>query len=132
MLAIHPVRIALGSAAILPLLLGTHAALAHHSFAMFDANKEVTVEGTVKNFSWANPHVWIDVLVPNDKGEPQQWGLEAQNLGELYRRGWTAGSLKPGDKIAVQIHPMKDGSHGGQVMKATFADGRPIGTALAR
>lgn len=107
-------------------------ALAHHSFAQFDTTKELTMEGTVQDFQWSNPHVWIDIMTTNSKGEPQKWGLETQSVGILFRQGWRQDSLKPGDKITVQLHPMRDGSSGGQLMKITFPDGRVLVTAMAR
>ncbi len=108
-----------------PLIL-PNAASAHHSFAMFDATRQVTVEGVVKNFAWSNPHVWLDVVAVNDKGESQVWGLESLAVGLLYRDGWTADTLKPGDKVTVQLHPMRDGTVGGQLMKVTLPDGRVL------
>jgi uncharacterized protein DUF6152 len=119
-------------AAFLAPLLAAGAVSAHHSFAMFDAEKQVTVAGVVKQFTWANPHVWLDVMVTNDRGDAQQWGLESLAVGLLYRDGWTADSLKPGDRVTVQLHPMRDGSVGGQLMKVTFPDGRVLNSGNAR
>ena len=113
-------------AVLLAPLLFSSVASAHHSFAMFDATRQVTVQGTVKQFTWSNPHVWLDVIVTNDKGEMQQWGLESLAVGLLYRDGWTADSLKPGDNVTVQLHPMRDGSVGGQLIKVVFPDGRVL------
>ena len=107
-------------------------AWAHHSFAQFDADKTMEIQGTVKDFTWTNPHVWIDMTVTNAAGVPQQWGLESQSVGILYRGGWKPDSLKAGDKVTVQIHPMRDGTNGGQVMKVTFPDGRVLLTGMAR
>lgn len=107
-------------------------ALAHHSFSMFDATKDVVVEGTVKSFAWTNPHVWIDLNVAKAGGGAETWGLESQSVGILFRQGWKASSLKPGDKIKVQLHPMKDGKPGGQVMKVILADGSELITSMAR
>jgi uncharacterized protein DUF6152 len=113
-------------------LLATGAASAHHSFAMFDTAKQVMVEGVVKQFTWSNPHVWLDVTVMDDKGQSQQWGLESLAVGLLYRAGWNADSLKPGDKVTVLLHPMRDGTLGGQLMKVTFPDGRVLYSGNAR
>lgn len=107
-------------------------ASAHHSFAMFDLTKEVTVQGVVKQFTWANPHVWIDILVNGDKGQAQTWGLESLAVGLLYRQGWTADSLKPGDKVTVVVHPMRDGTFGGQLMRVTLADGHVLNSTNTR
>jgi hypothetical protein len=107
-------------------------ALAHHSFAMFDADKDQTIEGTVADFAWTNPHIWVDLLVTDADGKSQKWGLETQSIGILYRQGWTPDSLKRGDKVKAQLHPMKDGTPGGQLMKIVFPDGRELLTSMAR
>jgi hypothetical protein len=99
---------------------------------MFDVAKQVTVQGVVKQFTWANPHVWLDVVVTDDKGQAQTWGLESLAVGLLYRDGWTADSLKPGDRITVLLHPMRDGTPGGQLMKVTLADGHVLNSGVAR
>ena len=104
----------------------TVPALAHHSFAMFDRDKEVTIVGTIKSFAWSNPHVWVDVLVADDKNATQVWGLEAQSPAILYRGGWKQDSLKPDDRVTVVLHPMRDGTLGGQLMKVTLASGQVL------
>ena len=119
------------AAVLLPLLV-TGPALAHHSFAMFDTTKEIRVQGVVKQFTWANPHVWLDIVVTDDKGQPQTWGLESLAVGLLYRQGWSADSLKPGDKVTVQLHPMRDGTFGGQLMQVVLADGRVLNSTNGR
>ena len=102
-------------------------AFGHHSFAMFDYNKDVTITGEVKQLRWANPHIHLLVLVPDGKGGVVQWDVEGGTPGNLRRNGWSKDIVKPGDKISVVIHPMKDGSNGGQLLKASRADGTPIG-----
>ena len=103
-------------------------AWAHHSFAMFDGSKTITLQGTVKEFEWTNPHAWLRITAPETAGgEAVEWSFEMGSPGQLGARGMKADSVKPGDKITVQAHPMKDGSHGGQYMSATFADGRSFG-----
>ena len=103
-----------------------NAAAAHHSYSMFDAEKEVTIEGTVRNFDWTNPHVWIDVAVMDDKGEMQMWGIEARALGPLYRLGWNRETIKPGDKIMAVLHPMRNGGLGGQLVRVTLPNGKVL------
>ncbi len=98
-------------------------ALAHHSFAMFDRSKAVEVSGVVKDFQWTNPHVWIQVMVPDAKGAAQEWGVECTSVNFLRREGWDKTSLKPGDKVKLMIFPLKDGSHGGQLNKLTELNG---------
>jgi hypothetical protein len=114
------------------LLFGSSAASAHHSFAMFDANKNITVEGTVKAVAYANPHVWVDMIVMNDKNQPTTWGMEGGNLGGLYRMGWAKDTIKAGDKIKMEVHPLRDGSSGGQIVRVTLADGRVLGRGPAQ
>jgi hypothetical protein len=101
-------------------------ASAHHSFAMFDAAKTVTLDGTVKEFEWVNPHSWIRMMVADANGMERQWAIEMGSPAQNTQRGFTATTLKPGDKISVQIHPLKDGSRGGQFMGLTLADGKKL------
>ena len=102
-------------------------ALAHHSFAMFDAEKSATLEGTVKEFQWTNPHAWILMTVGAD-----QWAIEMGGPGGLARQGWIPKTLTPGMKITAIIHPLKDGTHGGQFMAVTLPDGKLMGNPNAR
>ena len=118
-------------ALLVGLLFGSQAAVAHHSFAMFDNTKTVTVEGTVKAVAYANPHVWVDMVVMNGKNQPVTWGMEGGNLGGLYRMGWAKDTIKAGDKIKMEVHPIRDGSPGGQIMRVTLADGRVLGRGPA-
>lgn len=105
----------------------TSPAAAHHSFAMFDADKTISVPATVKELEWTNPHSWMHVIIVDEAtGQPADWSFEMGSPGQLGSRGMKPDSVKPGDKIIVRAHPMKDGSHGGQYMSATFADGRPV------
>lgn len=112
--------------------LGLYAipASAHHSFAMFDANQSTTLEGTVKEFQWTNPHAWI-VLTVNKDGQDQQWAIEMGGPSGLARDGWRPKTLTPGMPIKVTIHPLKDGSNGGQFLEATLPDGKQMGRAAA-
>ena len=110
----------------------TAPALAHHSFAMFDADKTVTVTGTVKEVEWTNPHTWLRVMVMDQaSGKLVQWGFEMGPPAQQIRRGWKPDSLKPGDKFTLKMHPLKDGSRGGQLVEATLPDGRTVGGAGA-
>jgi hypothetical protein len=82
---------------------------AHHSFAPFDMSAEKTITGTVSRFEWTNPHTWIWVDVPNDKGGVDRWGVEGMSPNYLARRGWTRSTVKPGDTITIVVRPMKNG-----------------------
>jgi len=102
-------------------------ALAHHSFAMFDADKTVELSGTVKELQWTNPHSWLQVMVESADGKSIEWSLEMGSPGALARTGWRPRTVVPGDKVTVSIHPLKDGSSGGQLLTVTLPDGRTLG-----
>jgi hypothetical protein len=94
--------------------------LAHHSFAMFDTQKTVTLNGTVKEFEWTNPHSWIMLMVMDPQtGDVVQWSIETGGPADLTRHGWKRTSLMPGDKATVLVHPLKNGKFGGDLMSAT-------------
>jgi len=119
------VRIAFAIAALT--CLGPAQAFAHHSFSMFDNQKTLSIDGTVREFELVNPHGWLYVVVTDAQGKPVEWGIEMGGPGALGRSGWRADTVKPGDKISVHIHPLKDGTYGGQFMDAKLPDGRVIG-----
>lgn len=106
---------------------------AHHSFSMFDAQQTVTLEGTVKEFEWVNPHSWLRVIV-NDKntGQPALWVLELSSPSRLVTMGMRADSVKPGDAVSVTFHPLKNGSRGGQFIQAVLPGGKKVIRANAR
>jgi hypothetical protein len=106
-------------------------ALAHHSFAMFDGEKTKVLEGTVKEFQWTNPHSWILMMVDNARGQPEQWAIEMGGPGRLAGQGWAATTLTPGMKIKIIVHPLRDGSNGGQFMAVTLPDGTQKGNPNA-
>jgi hypothetical protein len=108
-------------------------AVAHHSFAMFDAQKTVSLEGTVKELEWTNPHAWLRIMVDDQKlGRPVLWAFEMSSPARMTTIGLRADSVKPGDKVTVTFHPMRDGSRGGQFMQAKLPDGKEIVRANAR
>jgi hypothetical protein len=106
-------------------------AFAHHSFSMFDATSSKTVEGVVKEFQWTNPHSWILMMVSNSQGQLEQWAIEMGGPIGLARQGWTPKTLKPGMQVKTVIHPMRDGTNGGQFMAITLPDGTLIGDVNA-
>jgi hypothetical protein len=116
-------RVGAALAAVL-LSAGAGSAFAHHSFSMFDMQSTKTLNGTVKQFDWTNPHTWLWMYVANDKGELEQWGIEGMSPNFLGRRGWSKNTLKPGDKVAVEIHPLRNGEKGGTFLNVTLPDGR--------
>jgi hypothetical protein len=112
-------------------LLVAASAAAHHSPAMFDRTREITLTGDVKEFQWTSPHCWIQLLVPDPAdpdAAPVEWGIEMDNPLGLLRHGWKPGSLKAGERVTIVAHPLRDGSHGGEVVSVRTADGKLIGT----
>lgn len=102
-------------------------AVAHHSYAMFDAEKTVTLEGTVKQFQWTNPHSWIYLTASDASGQSGDWAIELGAPNGLARQGWAPKSLTAGMKIKAVIHPLKDGKAGGQLVSLTLPDGKQLG-----
>lgn len=98
-------------------------AFAHHSAAMFDFSKTVTLEGTVKEFQYTNPHSWLQVLVVSPDGKTVEWGFETEGPSTLLRAGIKAKTFRPGDKVTVVANPMRDGRPAGSWISATTADG---------
>jgi hypothetical protein len=111
-------------AILLAALIGsTSPALAHHSFAMYEPTKTLTLKGTVKTLQWTNPHVVIWVLAQPESGAAaQEWSIETTSPGVLTRCGWTRQSLKPGDRVSITFFPLRDGSHGGGLDSVTLVD----------
>ena len=100
--------------------------LAHHSMAGFDRDKTVTLTGTVKEFSWANPHCYIEMEVPGKDGKPVVWNIEMTAPGYLARAGWKKTSIKPGDKVSVVGNPLLSGEAGALFVSVTLADGTTL------
>jgi hypothetical protein len=101
------------------------AASAHHAFNMYDNSKYENLTGTVQNFSWKNPHAMIDFVADTPAG-PKMWSVELSAPNIIGRRGWSAKSLKAGDKIPLVVHPMKDGSAYGLLVSATLPNGQVL------
>src|SRR5260370_8184931 len=98
-------------------------AIAHHSFAMFDAEKTKTLDGTVKEFQWTNPHSWILMTVNNAQGQAEQWAIEMGGPAGLARQRSIPQTLTPAMNVNTIIHPLRDGNNGGQFMAITLPDG---------
>jgi hypothetical protein len=101
----------------------TVPAFAHHSFSMFDLKNRKTLQGTVTQFKWSNPHVFIEIDVPQDSGEVQHYSIETASPSWLSRYGWKHNSIKPGDKVSLVMFPLRDGKSGGALQQVTLADG---------
>jgi hypothetical protein len=112
-------------------LVAASPALAHHSFAMFDRTKQVTLAGTVKDFQYSNPHSWIQLVVVTPAGGADEWTIEALSPNVLGREGWKKNSLMAGQKVTVLINPLRDGTHGGNLISVTLPDGVTLGGGAA-
>src|SRR5436190_18642877 len=95
------------------LLLAGQTLFAHHSAAMFDNQKVKEISGTIKEFQWKNPHIWIQLNVQNGAGVKEEWSIEGGGPNSLSRQGWRPTTFKPGDAVTIKVNPMKDGSTGG-------------------
>ena len=109
------------------------AARAHHSFAMFDFSRVVTITGTVKEFQWANPHVilWVEPEA-KDGAKPAPWFAELTSPGNLTRVGWDKRAFKGGQRIELVIHPLRDGKAGGAFKQATLPESGKVWTSDLR
>lgn len=115
------------SAAAALLFAAVAPAFAHHSDAMFASDKEVVLNGTVKEFQYTNPHSWIQLVVAGEAGaQPVEWSIETGAPIVLLRAGIKPTALKPGDRITLRAHPLKDGSAGGSLMEIKKEDGTTL------
>lgn len=103
-------------------------ALAHHSFAMFDQRKIMTLDGTVTEFQWTNPHAFIELDVPG-KGH---WSIELNSPNNLKRQGWTRTALKRGDHVSLRMNPLRSGDQGGLFLDVRLPDGRTLDSGLPK
>ncbi|MEO8069826.1 MAG: DUF6152 family protein [Acidobacteriota bacterium] len=122
--------------ALFGLAVGATSLTAHHSFAMFEMDKDVTYKGTVTEWKWMNPHTHFVVHVPAGPGvDPQTvgtWDVEGGSVNIMGRQGWTRASYKPGDPITVVGHPMRDGSKGISLFYVIRPDGSRLYHDIAR
>ena len=99
-------------------------AVSHHSHAMFDHVQRVTVSGTVTQYVYRNPHVFLYVDVEGENGEIVNYWVELSNLTNMIRRGVSQTTFRPGDTVTVNLHPLKDGRPGGSYITIVAADGK--------
>jgi len=102
------------------------SAWAHHNAAGIDRTKTVTVEGTVKQFKWANPHSWVELEVPDKKGGIEIWNAEMTAPSGLVRAGWKKTTLNAGDKVKLVVNPMANGTPGGLFVSITLPTGQVL------
>ena len=98
---------------------------AHHAAAGIDRTTTKELKGTIKAFSWQNPHSWMEVEVLTD-GKVVVWTVEMTAPSYLVRAGWKASTVKPGDEVKVTVRPLKNGDPGGLFVSVTLADGRTL------
>jgi hypothetical protein len=99
---------------------------AHHGSSNYDLSKSVSVKGTITEFNFINPHSAIHLQAKDDKGNDEQWLIEADSPNNLARAGWTRESLKPGDQVTIVGNRLKDGSKVMRLQKVIFSDGKEL------
>ena len=109
-------------------LMASSPAVAHHSFAMFDQKKIMTLEGTVTQFQWTNPHAFIEL----DTAGGTHWSIELNSPNNLKRQGWLRSSLKAGEKITLRMNPLRGGKPGGLFLDLTKANGTMLNSGLPK
>jgi len=109
------------------LLLASAPAYVHHSGAMFDSAREQTIQGTVTEFNWTNPHSSFKVDVAGADGKTETWAIEMNSPQNLIREGWKRSTIKSGDKVTVVVHPLRDGKPGGSYVSILLANGTKRG-----
>lgn len=101
-------------------------AFAHHAWRGFDNVNQATIKGTVTNYDWSNPHVWIYFEATDDKGAVQKWSAGGPSPSRMANTGWDKNTLKPGDQFSATGIRANDGSYILRLEKVTLADGREL------
>src|SRR6187397_701015 len=107
------------------ILMMVAAAEAHHSFAMYDHTRTLTLKGTVTKFQWTNPHAYLEIDVPDGAGT-KHWSLEMTSINMMQRTGWRSNMMKFGDHVTAVMAPLLDGQPGGLLLEVTLADGKKM------
>jgi uncharacterized protein DUF6152 len=113
------------------LVVGTVHLSAHHSAIAYDRNADVELTGTIREFQYTNPHSWLYVQVVDKTGQTVDWGFEAEGPSTLLRAGIKVSLLKPGEKVTVKGHPLKDGRPAAILVSVTKADGSVLSSDAA-
>ena len=100
--------------------------VAHHGAASFDTEKELTLKGTVTDWTWSNPHCFLKFDVKDASGAVKTWMVETQNPTDMSRRGFARTSFKPGDPVTVIVEPLKSGAPVGRIKSVVLANGRTL------
>jgi len=101
-------------------------AFAHHSFAVYDHNRTLTLRGTVTRFQWTNPHGFIEMDVPQSDGSMKHYSVELTSINMMQRVGWRSNMIKPGDKVQVVVAPLLSGEPVGLGLEVVLADGKTM------
>ena len=101
-------------------------ALAHHSFAMFDNTRSVTLHGKVSKYQWTNPHGYLEIDAEQPGGGMRHFTLEMTSINMMSRGGWTSRTVKAGDVVTAIAAPLRDGRSGGLLLELTLPDGRKM------
>jgi hypothetical protein len=102
-------------------------ALAHHSFAVYDHTRTITISGTVTRFQWTNPHGFIEMDVPQSDGSVKHYSVELTSINMMQRVGWRSNMIKPGDKVQVVGAPLLSGEPVALGLEVVLADGKTMG-----
>ncbi|MXO59660.1 hypothetical protein GRI89_08920 [Altererythrobacter salegens] len=97
---------------------------AHHSFAMFDNTRSITLHGSVTKFQWTNPHAFLEVEADQPGGGTKHYTLEMTSPNMMSRGGWNARTIKTGDVVTVYVSPLRNGSPGGLVLEVILPSGK--------
>lgn len=100
--------------------------IAHHGAATFQTDKPITLQGTVTEWLWANPHCFLSFDAKDDTGTVRNWIAETQNPTAISQRGWTRRGFKPGDQVTVTLQPVKDGQPVGRILYVVLANGQKL------
>ena len=114
--------------ALLAAVLAPLPSAAHHSYSMFDMNKTVAMQATIVRFKWQNPHAFIE-LDAAARGGTERWAIEMNSPNNLAQEGWKRTSLKPGDRVTIWVHPLRNGARGGSYVGVRLPNGSTLGQA---
>jgi hypothetical protein len=112
--------------AVLAVLALAAPALAHHSFAMYDHTRTITIRGEVTKFQWTNPHAYLEVDVKQKDGTIKHYSIEMTSINMMQRLGWRSNMIKAGDLVKVTVSPLLNGEAGGLMLDVTLPDGRKL------
>jgi hypothetical protein len=119
-------RLLLFASLVVCLLVVSGPAFAHHSWHGYDLANLTSVKGTVTQFDWGNPHVWISFEAKDDKGNVEKWNAGGPSPSRMANTGWDKDSIKPGDQITVVGHRITDGTYSIRLVKVVLSDGREL------